>query len=606
MSFGNMKISTKIYLVMALIILIFTIGISWIYTGYRDQIYSAAEMKLKAATGTAVGIIDHYSKQATDGAISTEQAQASAKATIKDLRLEDGKLYFWINDIEPKMVMHPIKPALDGKNLSGSKDPNGKHLFVEMVKETEKNGEGFVDYMWAKPGQEKPQPKLSFVKRSKSWNWIVGCGVYIDDLNATVNKAFYTILGIVLFTIIIATFVTYLLARSIAKPMRQAVEMFAEVDKGHLSGRLNLNRTDEVGQLAQSIDKFADNMQHEVIGSLQKLADGNLDMNLVPRDSQDEIRGAFIKLENDLNDVMASIQNAGQQISANSSSVSDFSQSLSQSATESAASLEEISASLSELSSQTKLNADNANQVNILSSEAKQATEEGKARMGQMISAMSEISDAGQSINKIIKVIDEIAFQTNLLALNAAVEAARAGQHGKGFAVVAEEVRNLAARSAKAASETAELIEGSVQKTNNGSQIANQTAESLETIFGGVSKVSDLAEEIAAASNEQASGIGQINEGLGQIDQAIQQNTATAEESAAAAEELSSQAAELLNMLKRFRLKGQNQQQVSYQPQPAPTRRTLPNQPTNDNWGGAAPSNPRQAITLDDDEFGKF
>ncbi len=608
MSLSNLKISTKIYLVIGLVIVIFSLGISWIYTGYRDQIYTTAKLKLQAATGTAVGIIDHYSKLADEGSLTTEQAQDYARTTIKDLRLSGGKLYFWINDTQPKMIMHPIKPALDGKDLSGVADPEGKRLFVEMVKATEKTGAGFVDYMWAKPGKEKPQPKLSFVKRSKSWGWIVGSGVYIDDLAAKINKVFYTIAGIVIFTILFSVFVAYLLARSIARPMGQAVTMLKEVEKGHLSERMNLHRNDEVGQMTQALDRFADDMQKEVIGSLQKLADGNLDMNLVSRDNQDEIRGAFIKLENDLNDVMASIQNAGQQISANSTSVSDFSQSLSQSATESAASLEEISASLSELSGQTKLNADNANQVNILSSEAKQATEEGKARMGQMISAMSEISEAGQSINKIIKVIDEIAFQTNLLALNAAVEAARAGQHGKGFAVVAEEVRNLAARSAKAASETAELIEGSVAKTNNGSQIANQTAESLENIFGGVSKVSDLAEEIAAASNEQASGIGQINEGVGQIDQAIQQNTATAEESAAAAEELSSQAAELLNMLKRFRLKGQNHQQFNYQPQaapsiPAPQRQQPQAQPANAGWGDITPS---KAIALDDDEFGKF
>ncbi len=606
MSLNNMKIRTKIYMVIAVIIIIFTLGIGWIYTGYKNQIYTTAQLKLKAATGTAVGIIDHYSKLAKTGKLSAEQAQDFAKTTIKDLRLEGGKLYFWINDAQPKMVMHPIKPALDGKDLTAVADPNGKHLFVEMVKATATTGEGFVDYMWAKPGFDKPQPKLSFVKKNKDWGWIVGCGVYIDDLQAKVNKAFYTILTIIILTVILSALLAFLLARAIAKPMRDTVAMIEEIEKGHLSGRLNLSQRDEVGQMAQAMDKFADDMQHEVIGTLQKLADGNLNMNLVPRDAQDEIRGAFIKLENDLNDIMASIQNAGQQISANSNSVSDFSQSLSQSATESAASLEEISASLSELSGQTKHNADNANQVNILSTEAKQATEEGKARMEQMVSAMGEISEAGQSINKIIKVIDEIAFQTNLLALNAAVEAARAGQHGKGFAVVAEEVRNLAARSAKAARETAELIEGSVQKTNNGSQIANQTAESLESIFGGISKVSDLAEEIAAASNEQASGIGQINEGLGQIDTAIQQNTATAEESAAAAEELSSQAAELLNMLKRFQLKGQNQQQMSYQPQPAPTRPAPQNQPPQDNWGGVSAGAPQQAITLDDDEFGKF
>ena len=605
MSFGNLKISAKIYLVVGIIILIFTLAISWVYTSYRNQIYASAENKLQAATGTAAATIDHYSKLANDGVLTTEEAKTAAIATIKDLRLPCGNLYFWINDTQPKMIMHPIKPALDGKDLSGSKDPNGKHLFVEMVKATEKTGAGFVTYMWPKPGKDKPQPKLSAVKRSPDWNWIVGTGVYIDDLDAQINKAFYTILIIVLITIIFAILLTYLLSRSIANPMRQTVEMLGKIEKGNLSDRLNLNRKDEVGEMAQAMDRFADNMQHEIIGSLQKLSDGNLNMNLVPKDNQDEIRGAFNKLENDLNEVMGSIQNAGQQISSNSTSVSDFSQSLSQSATESAASLEEISASLGELSSQTKHNADNANQVNILSSEAKQATEEGKTRMEQMVSAMGEISEAGQSINKIIKVIDEIAFQTNLLALNAAVEAARAGQHGKGFAVVAEEVRNLAARSAKAASETAELIQGSVEKTDNGSQIANKTAESLETILGGVSKVSDLAEEIAAASNEQASGIGQINEGLGQIDQAIQQNTATAEESAAAAEELSSQAAELLNMLKRFSLKGQSQQQQThYLPPSQPAAPTY--KPSHDGWGQPAQKGPQQTIALDDDEFGKF
>lgn len=606
MNFGNLKIRTKIYLVITIIILIFTLGITWIYTSYRDQIYKTAELELQVATETAAGILDYYSKLETNQVMSTEQAQTAAIAAIKDLRIAEGKLYFWINDTHPKMIMHPIKPTLDGKDLSTTADPNGKRLFVEFVKATEKTGFGFVRYMWPKPGKDKPQPKLSAVKKSQKWNWIIGSGVYIDDLEVTINKAFYMVLTIVLFTICLSGFIAYLLSRSIARPMEQAVEMFSEVEKGHLSRRLNLKREDEVGQMAQAMDRFANDMQHEVIGSLKKLSDGNLDMNLVPRDSQDEIRGAFNKLENDLNNVMASIQNAGQQISANSSNVSDFSQSLSQSATESAASLEEISASLSELSGQTKHNADNANQVNTLSTEAKQATEEGQERMGQMISAMNEISEAGQSINKIIKVIDEIAFQTNLLALNAAVEAARAGQHGKGFAVVAEEVRNLAARSAKAASETAELIEGSVEKTNNGSRIANQTAESLETIIGGVSKVSDLAEEIAAASNEQASGIGQINEGLGQIDQAIQQNTATAEESAAAAEELSSQAEELLNMLKRFQLKGHSQQPMSYE-QPVSSRPAPQYKPaSSDNWGGATASNPQQTIALDDDEFGKF
>lgn len=609
MTIKNLSIGKKIYVLATLIILIFTPCIIWLVSSLSANMHETAEKRLSAAVESSWGVIDHYSKMVGPD-MTLEQAQNHAKETIRDLRFDNGEIYFWINDTQPKMLMHPIKPSLEGKDVGNTKDTEGLELFREMVKVTEKRSADYVSYSWPKPGSEKPQPKLSYVKKHSGWNWIIGSGLYVDDINSEVNKIIYSSIGVVLLVIFLSAITVFFIARTIARPTQKAVVMMDELAKGHLSERLGLDQKDEIGKMAQSMDAFADSLQNEVIASIQKLANGDLNLNVVPLDAQDEVRGALSKLEVDLNNVMSAIQTAGDQISAGSANVSDSSQALSQGATESAASLEEISSSLNQMSSQTKLNADNANQVNSLSSEAKQATEQGKEMMESMVLAMDDISEAGQNINKIIKVIDEIAFQTNLLALNAAVEAARAGQHGKGFAVVAEEVRNLAARSAKAASETAELIEGSVLKTKNGADIASKTAEALESIYGGVSKVSDLAEEIAAASNEQAEGIGQINEGLGQIDKVIQQNTATAEESASAAEELSSQASELLNMLKRFQLKGQShvhaqaphQPQVAYQSRPVQAPVKIKQ---NETWGQSA--QPKQSvIALDDNEFGKF
>jgi methyl-accepting chemotaxis protein len=349
--------------------------------------------------------------------------------------------------------------------------------------------------------------------------------------------------------------VYYMLGFLIRRPLVNLEEMIKEMEKGHLDKRLNMKSKDEIGQIAKTMDSFADSLQNEVLDSLQKLAKGDLTFAAVPRDDEDVVRGSLKKLGEDLNKIFASIHLAGEQIASGSAQMSDSSQSLSQGATEQASSLEEITSSMNEIGSQTKQNAENATQANQLAIQARTDANKGNDQMKAMIAAMGEINESGQNISKIIKVIDEIAFQTNLLALNAAVEAARAGQHGKGFAVVAEEVRNLAARSAKAAGETSELIEGSIKKAENGAHIADQTGEALGEIVAGITRVTDLVAEIAAASNEQAQGIGQVNQGLGQVDQVTHQNTANAEESAAAAEELASQAGQLRQILSNFILK---------------------------------------------------
>ncbi len=395
-----------------------------------------------------------------------------------------------------------------------------------------------------------------------------------------------------------------LLARLITRPILEAVDLVGEIEQGRLKKRIEVRSEDEIGHMAQTLNRFADSLQTEVVGNLQKLADGNLDFDVTPRDDMDEVRGALKKLNVDLNDIVMQIQTAGEEIASGSTQVADSAQSLSQGATEQASSLEEISASINETSAQVTTNAENANQANQIAASAQKAADYGNQQMQTMVSAMEEISEASQNINKIIKTIDEIAFQTNLLALNAAVEAARAGQHGKGFAVVAEEVRNLAARSAKAAAETAELIQGSMEKTGTGTQIASDTAQSLDEIVNQISKVTDLVGEIAAASKEQAQGISQINQGIGQIDTVTQQNTANAEESAAASEELSGQADHLKQMLNRFKLAGQSTRHdtTAFYAKPQFTGEWPEDVPQ------VIPENtsPKSRISLDDNEFGKF
>lgn len=555
MRFKDLKIANKIYILFALAVPVMCFVFGMLYWKTSENLYQERYAQVRGQVDTAWGLINHFVDEVENGQMDEAQAQMMAKQAVKALRYS-GQEYFWINDVVPKMVMHPIKPALDGKDLSSFADPDGVKLFVEMVKVTVAAEGGFVHYRWAKPGHEEPVDKVSYVKRIPQWGWIVGSGLYLDDVKEQTSIMLYGAIGVVGFTIIASGIAVLLFARSLSRPIGRTVTMIEEISKGHLDLRLNMDRDDEIGRMAKTMDMLANSLQHEMIDALQKLAQGNLAFDVVPVDDQDVIRGSLKQLETDLNDIMLQVKQAGEQISSGANQVSEASQALSHGATTSASSLEEISASMGELASQTTLNAENAGQARDLSGQASSAAGRGNQCMDQMVTAMEEINASGRNISNIIKVIDEIAFQTNLLALNAAVEAARAGQHGKGFAVVAEEVRNLAARSAKAASETADLIETSVQRAQNGVEIASQTAEALEDIVTGVGKVTDLVAEIAVASNEQADGITQINQGLTQIDDVTQQNTASAEESAASAEELASQAVQLQGVLSRFQLKG--------------------------------------------------
>jgi len=293
-----------------------------------------------------------------------------------------------------------------------------------------------------------------------------------------------------------------------------------------------------------------------------------------------------------LNNMFGGIQTSTSQVSTGAKQVADGAQSLAQGSTEQAASIEELSSSITEIADKTKANAEIAGRTSHLSETIKQNALKGSTQMDDMITAVKEINDASQSISKIIKTIDDIAFQTNILALNAAVEAARAGQHGKGFAVVAEEVRNLASKSAEAAKDTGDMIQNSMEKAELGSQIAGETAESLKDIVTGISESSELIAEIARASEEQSLGISQINTGIDQVAQVVQQNSATAEQSAAASEQMSSQSTMLEELISQFKLKNQ-----------ASSFRSLPPAPARESY---ASSEPTGAYDVDSGDFGKY
>ncbi len=436
-------------------------------------------------------------------------------------------------------------------------------------------------------------------------------GVLIPQTEATrniVHNSQISILTGLILAIAIALIVSFFISRSISTPLRDAIRIIGKIGQGDISEKMavgkfvncsSIKKCGEVncpsygksdacwvnsgsfavikhcprakrGEDCRNCELYGARTEMEELGSILaglenflrdregialQIADGDFTKEVQVASEKDTFGKAFKAMTQSLREIISQVQGAAGQISSAAVQVSGASQTLSQGATEQASSLEEISSSFNEIASQTKINAENAHQANEFSNQAKKAADKGTLQMQDMVSAINEISESGQSISKIIKVIDEIAFQTNLLALNAAVEAARAGKHGKGFAVVAEEVRNLAARSAKAARETAELIEGAVHKTASGMEIANQTAKGLEEIVDGILQVTSLVEDIASASSYQAEGISQINLSLGQIDQVTLQNTANAEESAAAAEELSAQSHQLKEFLARFKLK---------------------------------------------------
>lgn len=468
--------------------------------------------------------------------------------------------------------------------------------FIKAMKKTPEKGA--YRYWWDKDNLFKVQ----IWAQSKLTGWVIAATVPEQQYLAPVHNMRSISIIIGLIVAVLSMFIILAIVSSITKPIKAMQKILEDRSIGDLSSDFDYQSKCEIGQMSIALKKLSAVMKGNA-NVAHQIADGDLAVEIIVHSQNDVLGLAFKQMAETLNQFLGKVDESSRMINSGSTQISDASQSLSQGATESAASLQEITSTLTEIASKTSNNAENATEANNLSTNARTAAESGSNQMTQMVGAMDEIQGSSEQITKIIKTIDDIAFQTNLLALNAAVEAARAGRHGKGFAVVAEEVRNLAARSAKAASETAELIEASNTKVGNGATIAKDTSEAFVEIVNGIAKAATLVGEIAIASSEQANAIQQVNLGLQQIDSVTQQNTANAEETASASMELSGQAEVLQKLMTRFKIKNSQERAVTSTIQ-------TPIEPSN--WENtSAPSNanvvnPQEQIKLDDSEFGKF
>ncbi len=444
----------------------------------------------------------------------TAEMKAEALRQVAKMRLSDGN-YFWINDMTPKMVMHPIKPALDGKNVGAMTDAKGKQLFRAMVEVAEADGQGYVDYFWGKPGKDGDFPKLSFVKLFKPWGWIIGIGVYIDNIDTAVaakqvalEEAIHSmvvfVLGISLLLAVLSVVAGVLGSRSVTNTIGGEPVDIAGIAARVSGGDLTIASTNGNGVVERGILK-----------SMKEMA-GNLRV------------------------VVGDVQSATDNVAAGSEELSSSSETLSQSTVEQAASIEEVSSSLVEIVGSIRKNADNAEATSRIADSTNNDIKSGEESVERTVAAMREIADK-------IVFIEEIARQTNLLALNAAIEAARAGEQGKGFAVVAAEVRKLAERSATTAQEISELSASSVE-------VAEETGELFARLTPEIAKTAELIREVAEVCAEQNHGVSQIERAVEQLDTVVQQNAMASEEMASTSEELASQAATLQEAMRYFRV----------------------------------------------------
>jgi len=485
----------------------------------NESLVSRRQAELKNLVEAAYGAVAAQYDLFKAGKITEEQAKKAAGDALTSMRFQ-GDNYFFVTGMDMSNVLNPGNPKMVGKDMSQFKDASGRYFVQEMTKIARERGEGFVDYDWAKPGTDKPIPKTSYIKLFSPWGWIVGTGVYNDDIAVDRDRLLSATLMVGLIIALITGGLAFFVARNIN------------------------SRVSRLGSLSTAIEE---------------LSRGNFAVQLPKTGGHDEIgriTTAIHAMIERLSDTMTAIARASGEVTNASAEISTSTTDLSQRTEEQAASLEQTTAAMQELAQTVKRNATNAQEANRSAGATQEVADRGGQVVVQAVQAMAKIEDSSRKISDIIGVIDEIARQTNLLALNAAVEAARAGEAGRGFAVVASEVRSLAQRSSQAAKDITDLITNSSGQVKDGVELVNRAGVSLNEIVGSIKGMSSVVAEIAEASSEQATGIEEINRALGQMDEAIQQNSALVEQNAATAKTLEHQAKTMDEQVGFFTLGG--------------------------------------------------